>query len=265
MKISEIYIYPIKSLGAVSIESCEVQTQGFKYDREWMLTDLSGNFLSQRKIPQMSFFKVSILENGLSVVHKNFPEQILQIPFELKSPEKQMVSIWEDQLPALLVDPLIDEWFSNMLGLKCRLVRLDRENKRMVKSKYQVNGEHVSFADSMPYLLIGRSSLDELNSRLDQKIPMLRFRPNIVFTGGAPFEEDDWKQINIGKLTFKITKPCARCVMTTIHLETGKMGKEPLRTLTHYRQQNGKVLFGQNMITLEKGTLNIGDGVKKIT
>ena len=170
MKISEIYVYPIKSLGAVSRKSCEVQTQGFKYDREWMLTDLSGNFLSQRKTPQMSFFKVSIHENSLSVYHKNFPEQILEIPFELKSTEKLMVSIWEDQLPSLLVDPLIDEWFTDMLGLKCRLVKLDRENKRMLKSNYLVNNEHVSFADSMPYLLIGMSSLEELNTRLEQKI-----------------------------------------------------------------------------------------------
>jgi uncharacterized protein len=262
MKISELYVYPIKSLGAVSRESCEVQTQGFKYDREWMLTDLSGNFLSQRKTPQMSFVKVSILEDSLSVYHKNFPAQKLKIPFEVKSKQKQTVSIWDDQMPALLVDPIIDEWFTDMLGLKCRLVKLDRENKRMLKSKYQVNGEHVSFADSMPYLLIGRASLDELNLRLEQKIPMLRFRPNIVFTGGGPFEEDDWKQINIAKVKFKITKPCARCVVTTIHLETGKKGKEPLHTLSLYRQQNGKVLFGQNMIALEKGTVHIGDCIE---
>jgi hypothetical protein len=114
----------------------------------------------------------------------------------------------------------------------------------------------------MPFLLIGQSSLDDLNSKLKEPLPMTRFRPNIVFTGGQAFAEDDWKDIQIGQLRFRVTKPCARCVMTTINQETGTKGKEPLKTLAQYRNVGGKILFGQNLIALDKGKIAVGEKIK---
>ncbi|MEX0882799.1 MAG: MOSC N-terminal beta barrel domain-containing protein, partial [Cyclobacteriaceae bacterium] len=252
MNISEIYIYPIKSLGGIRLNSSPTEPTGLLYDRRWMLTDTSGNFLSQRKFPQMSLLKVSIVEDNLLVYHKNIPEQKLNIPIAQDLNKNKLVKVWADNLPALLVSPNADAWFSEMLGIDCLLVKLNPKYKRMVKKKYRQNSEQVSFADSMPYLIIGQSSLDELNSRLTQKVPILRFRPNLVFTGGKPFEEDDWQQIKIGSQEFKITKPCARCIITTINLDNGKKGKEPLYTLSKYHNKNGKILIGQNMLSLQK-------------
>jgi uncharacterized protein len=122
-----------------------------------------------------------------------------------------------------------------------------------------VNNESVSFADGMPYLVIGQASLDELNTRLEIPVPMDRFRPNLVFTGGKAFEEDDWDKVKIGDAVFKITKPCARCVMTTVDQTTGKKNKEPLKTLSTYRNVKGKVMFGQNMLLLEGEKIRVGD------
>uniref|UniRef100_UPI003593BCFE MOSC domain-containing protein n=1 Tax=Aquiflexum sp. TaxID=1872584 RepID=UPI003593BCFE len=121
--------------------------------------------------------------------------------------------------------------------------------------------ESVSFADGMPYLLIGQASLDDLNSKLEHPVPMDRFRPNFVFSGGEAFEEDDWEKVKIGDAVFKITKPCARCVMTTIDQETGKKYKEPLKTLSGYRSIGGKVMFGQNMSLLEGKKIRAGDQI----
>lgn len=264
MNISEIYIYPIKSLSGIRLNSCPTGPTGLLHDRRWMLTDIGGNFLSQRKFPHMSLLQVSIVENSLVIYHKDFPEQKLNIPITQDLNKNKMVKIWADDLPALLVSPNADAWFSEMLGIDCRLVKMDPKYKRLVKKKYRENNEAVSFADSMPYLIIGQSTLDDLNSRLNHKVPMLRFRPNLVFTGGKPFEEDDWKQIKIGVQVFKITKPCARCIITTINLETGKREKEPLFTLSKFRNKNGKIMFGQNMLTLGKGTIQIGDEIIKL-
>jgi uncharacterized protein len=130
---------------------------------------------------------------------------------------------------------------------------------RRVSPKYAVNNESVSFADGMPYLVIGQASLDELNTRLEIPVPMDRFRPNLVFTGGKAFEEDDWDKVKIGNSLFKVTKPCARCVMTTVDQNTGKKSKEPLKTLSTYRNVNGKVMFGQNMLLLEGEKISVGD------
>src|SRR5690606_21578489 len=132
---------------------------------------------------------------------------------------------------------------------------------RHINEKYAVNQETVSFADAMPYLLIGQSSLDDLNEKLNDRVPMNRFRPNLVVSGGMAFEEDNWKMVKIGECTFKVTKPCARCVVTTINQETARAGKEPLKTLSTYRSVNNKVLFGQNMIAITLGKVQAGDKV----
>src|SRR5690606_28095292 len=130
--------------------------------------------------------------------------------------------------------------------------------ERPVDKKYAVNQETVSFADAMPYLIIGQRSLDDLNDKLQEPLPMNRFRPNLVFSGGEAFAEDSWERVRIGECTFKVTKPCARCVLTTVDQETGNTGKEPLKTLATYRSVDKKVLFGQNMIALTTGTVKIG-------
>ena len=105
-------------------------------------------------------------------------------------------------------------------------------------------------------------SLDDLNARLDQPVPMNRFRPNLVFTGGQPFEEDTWQNFTIGSNRFRGVKPCARCVLTTIDQETSLAGKEPLRTLAAYRTREHKVYFGQNAIAIDHEKISEGDVVE---
>jgi uncharacterized protein YcbX len=116
----------------------------------------------------------------------------------------------------------------------------------------------------MPYLIIGQESLNDLNSRLEIPVPMDRFRPNIVFSGGVAFQEDSLRKVKIGDLEFQIVKPCARCVMTTVDQETGEKSKEPLKTLSDYRKINSKVYFGQNVVALETGKVRIGDLIQPL-
>ena len=120
--------------------------------------------------------------------------------------------------------------------------------ERAVDSDYNTGADIVSFADAYPFLLIGEASLADLNTRLPEPAEMRRFRPNIVFTGGAPYEEDTVRGIRIGDLEFKAVKPCARCVLITRDPDTGLKGKEPLETLSGYRKKGVKILFGQNLV-----------------
>jgi uncharacterized protein len=123
---------------------------------------------------------------------------------------------------------------------------------RAVDRRYAPEGQMVSFADAYPFLVIGEASLADLNSRLEIPVPMNRFRPNLVFSGGTPFCEDGWRDFNIGDQPFRAVKPCARCIMTTIDQQTTTKNAEPLRTLASYRKQDNKVLFGQNVIWMGK-------------
>jgi uncharacterized protein YcbX len=120
----------------------------------------------------------------------------------------------------------------------------------------------VSFADAFPFLIIGQSSLDDLNSRMTEKVEMNRFRPNFVFTGGDPYEEDGWKKFKIGGIVFEAVKQCSRCVATTINQENGSKNGEPLKTLSTYRTVNNKTVFGMNLIHEGTGTLRIGDEIE---
>lgn len=262
--LSEIFVYPIKSLGGISLQAAEVEDRGLRYDRRWMLVDGKGHFLTQRKHAQMALLQVSLQEDGLLVSHKQGLLEPLYIPFEeehVRQNELQ-VTVWEDTVQALEVNASTSAWFSKALGMPARLVRMPQESHRLVDPDYAAHGELVSFADGYPFLIIGQASLGDLNSRLEAPVPMNRFRPNFVFRGGLPFEEDSWKSFSIGGLTFHAVKPCARCVLTTIDQQTAEKGAEPLRTLASYRLVNNKVMFGQNLLHTGTGPVQVGDRIE---
>ncbi|GGF23967.1 MOSC domain-containing protein [Echinicola rosea] len=264
MQVQDIYIYPIKSLGGIRLEKAEMLTKGFRWDRRWMLVDDAGTFMTQRSLPIMALLQVNLTANGLEIYHKQQPHQKISIPFIPETDQFMEVNVWDDVVSGQIVNPEVDQWFSEMLATPCHLVFMPENTTRSIKEKYAVNDETVSFADAMPYLLISQASLDDLNQRLEQAVPMERFRPNIVISGCEAFEEDGWKRLQIGKHLFQVTKPCARCVMTTVDQQTGVKGKEPLKTLSKYRLRDKKVLFGQNLIALEKGEVKTGDPVNVV-
>lgn len=260
--VQDLYIYPIKSLGGIRLSQAIVEEKGFQYDRRWMLVDSRGHFLTQRTHQQMTFLKVDLSEEGLTVFDSKSANDSLFIPHNQISNQKIEVVIWDDRVIANLVDETADVWFSKKLEIACHLVIMPDFAQRKLSLKDAVNEQSVSFADGMPYLILGQESLQELNSRLVNKVKMDRFRPNIVFAGGESFVEDTWKKIKIGSISFQVVKPCARCIMTTIDQQTGEQGKEPLKTLSSYRTHDNKIYFGQNMVALQKGILRVGDLVQ---
>lgn len=257
--VQDIFIYPIKSLGGIRLPEAIVEEKGFQHDRRWMLVDEEGAFLSQRNHPELALLSVELRANELHVFHRQNEEVSVQIPYGLATGPEMLVTIWDDQVLGKVVHPEISNWFSDYLGIEVNLVVMPESSHRKVDQRYAVNGESVSFADGMPYLLIGQESLNDLNSRMEAPVPMDRFRPNIVFSGGTPFLEDSLRKIKVGEVEFQIIKPCARCVMITVDQETGEKGKEPLKTLSSYRTINNKVYFGQNVVALQSGKIKVGD------
>jgi uncharacterized protein len=169
-----------------------------------------------------------------------------------------------DRCKGIVVGKKVNEWFSGILGKTCQLVYMPGATKRRVDGRYALNKEITNFSDGYPFTTIGQSSLDDLNSRLEEKLPINRFRPNIVFTGGAAFEEDGWKHFAINEIDFYGVKLCARCVIPTINQDNIKQGKEPLKTLATYRQKNNNIYFGQNLLHHGEGALHIGDEINVI-
>jgi len=238
--------------------------KGLAYDRRWMLVDENGVFMTQRNTPAMALFKLQIDSDGdqekeLKIVYgpQSMTYSISLHPNNLE--DRESVVIWDDTVTACEVSKESSAWFSDALGKKCRLVYFPEENSRSVDAAYKVNDEHVSLADGYPFLIIGQESLNFLNSKLAQPIPMNRFRPNFVFTGGEPNEEDTWRNFTIGSNRFVGVKPCGRCAIPTINQETAEKSDEPTRTLATYRRKENKVLFGQNLLATDHQEVKEGD------
>ena len=262
MQVSQLYIYPIKSLGGIALQTAEITDRGFKHDRRWMLIDSNNRFISQREVAEMALLKVNITSFGLEVFHVADSDNIFKIPFGPYNGVSVPVSVWDTGCTAILVSEAANEWFSNKLKIDCRLIYMNEEDRILIDEKYNINNHINSFSDGFPILVASEASLNDLNSRLDESLPMNRFRPNLVIKGTKPFEENEIKEFSIGGIHFFGVKPCARCVVTTIDQFTAVKGKEPLKTLATYRNYNNKILFGENVIAMQTGTISVGDPVQ---
>lgn len=257
-----MYVYPLKAAGAVALREATLDDFGLTGDRRWTVVRNDGRALTQRDSPALATVRVrtaaGILEisaPGLRPLRVRTPDARARIPLR----------VWDDACEGAPAGEEADEWFSNLLGKECRLVHMPPGVVRSVNPEYGRPGDRVGYADGFPLLLIGEGSLDDLNSRLRRPIPASRFRANLVVSGAEPFEEDRWETIRIGACSFRVVKPCPRCVVTTIDQETGVRGEEPLRTLADYRKRDGKVLFGQNLIHDGPGRLEVQDVVEVLS
>ena len=263
LRVSQLFIYPVKSLGGIALQASEVTTRGLRHDRRWMLVDGSGRFLSQREEARMALLEVSLQESSLRVYSKGNPEHRIEIPFlnkrEVEFLPRMSVTIWQDQCSPVVYPDAIGAWFSDFLDQTCHLVYMDESVHRPVDVKYAHDQEINSFSDAYPLMMIGQGTLDDLNGRLTEPVPVNRFRPNLVFTGGDPFLEDQMHTFGIRGKVYKAVKPCARCIIPTIDQATGLKGEEPTRTLATYRLKDRKILFGQNVLVTSEGLIAVGD------
>ncbi|MEO5595012.1 MAG: MOSC N-terminal beta barrel domain-containing protein [Chitinophagaceae bacterium] len=261
LTVSELYIYPIKSLAGIAVDTSIVTSRGLQHDRRLMLVDENNCFFTQREYPEMALLQPFIKNEGLYIHHKQNTVSPLFIPHQSTTNETAVVKIWNDTCEAQLFETFINQWFSQVLGLACRLVFMQDNTIRYADKRYALNNEMTSFADDYPMLMIGNATLDDLNARLPEPVPMNRFRPNIVFNGGKPFLEDKMQEFTINGIDFNGVKPCARCIIPTINQDDSSKSKEPLKTLATYRLKENKILFGQNLVHSGDGIISIGDAI----
>ncbi|GGO79627.1 hypothetical protein GCM10011348_14370 [Marinobacterium nitratireducens] len=256
IRLSSLHIYPIKSTAGIGLERAFVERAGLAFDRRFVLTDNDGQFLTARRHPRLLQVRATPTSDGLVLSATGCSD--LRLRYDDFPAAYRTISVWNDQIEGQHCSDSADRWFSEWLGLECSLryfgTRSSRQTDRAPLSP-------VAFADGYPLLLIGEASLADLNSRLPAPVAMAQFRPNLVISGSDAFAEDSWRRIRIGSLELEPVKPCARCVLTTIDPVTAERHprQEPLRTLTGYRRDSeGQVNFGQNLVPLGEGVLEVG-------
>jgi len=222
-----------------------------------MVVDETGEFVTQREHHRLALVSPRLLDDGL--LELSAPGMPLLTVTPAVRQDRVDVSIWSDRCAAIDEGESAAEWLSAFLEMRCRLVRFPEDVTRRVDPEYAGPNDQVGFADGFSFLLTSCASLDDLNQRLAAPLLMNRFRPNIVVSGGNPFQEDRWKRIRIDDIAFAVVKPCARCVTTTVDQQTGEASREPLRTLATFRNVPGRgVMFGQNLIHDQSGVLHVG-------
>lgn len=265
LKISQLYIYPIKSLAGIAVQSAKVTDRGLKHDRRWMLVDEKNDFLTIREYPKMTLLQPEIIDNQLIVRSIKNPESSISIQHEIDSDNLEEVVIWNATVKAKVLDIGISDWFSTQLGCKCKLVYMPESSMRPVDttSGYHPANKFTSFADAYPFLIVGEASLQDLNNKLAEPISMARFRPNIVFSDGYAFQEDDFEDFTINGLKFTGLENCARCQIPNVDPTTGIINpnREPLKTLSKYRNRNKNIEFGRNLVHSGTGQISIGDEI----
>ncbi len=261
MLLTDLFIYPVKSLRGSTVEASSVERRGLSGDRRFMIVDTAGRFLTQRHLPEMARIDVLTLPEGLLFRHANHRELLVTTP--RPSARRSPTVVWNDTVETLDSGEEAASWFSTLLGTPCRLVYQDGDARRRVDPRYAINADdEVSLADGYPLLITTPSSLEDLNKRLEKPVAMNRFRPNLVLSGAGPYEEDTWKRIRIGNVELALVKPCARCAVITVDQETGARTGEPLSTLRSYRSIEGRILFGMNAIPVVTGRIRVGDRVE---
>ncbi|WP_052867238.1 MOSC domain-containing protein [Streptomyces niger] len=264
-RLRTLQLYPVKSLAGIALSSADVEPWGLSGDRRWMVVDEQRQLVTQRSRPRLA---LAVVEAGPDGGIRLSAPGMADLSVEVPAPGATVpVRVFRDKVEAVPASEAAADWFSTYLETEVTLVHMDDPAvRRPVHQDYGRPGDTVSFADAFPLLLTTASSLDALNSLIAQgdhadegPLPMERFRPNVVVEGTAPWAEDDWRRVRIGEVTFRVAKPCGRCVVTTTDQRTAERGKEPLRTLARHRRFGDDLVFGQNLIPESRGTLRVGD------
>ena len=262
LSLSDIYIYPVKSLTGVSLQNSQVFPHGLDNDRLLMLIDDNGLFITQRKYTQLALLSTSLKNNEFKIKAPNFPDLSIRETDFLK--ETTYVKVWQSECDGIVASNEVNKWFSDYLDKSVRLVKYNHNKPRTTNPSYSNSGDIVSYADGYPLLVISQASLDDLNNRLDVPVTMSHFRPNIVVNGCQAYAEDSWKKIKIGEVEFDAVKKCERCILTTVDPETGvkDINRQPLNTLAEYRKEPAGVMFGMNLIPRSGGMIRRDDLVE---
>ncbi|MEW2494760.1 MOSC N-terminal beta barrel domain-containing protein [Streptomyces nodosus] len=266
--LHSIHVHPVKALRGRALREAVVEPWGLSGDRRWALIDEAGRVVTQREEPRLALATAEPLPDGAVRMSASGREPLtVTVP----DPAGTTTAHWAgEKIETVPAGPEASDWFSSYLGRRVTLVHLDDPATRrpLDDPPYGRPGETVSLADAYPLLLTTLASLDALNSLIEHgdhpgegPLPMNRFRPNAVVAGTAPWAEDGWQRVAIGKVVFRVTKKCGRCVVTTTDQSTAERGREPLRTLGRHRRIDRELIFGQYLVPEAPGTVRVGDPV----
>ncbi|SQI25829.1 Flavodoxin reductases (ferredoxin-NADPHreductases) family 1 [Salmonella enterica subsp. arizonae] len=215
--LSRLFIHPVKSMRGIGLTHALADISGLAFDRIFMITEPDGTFITARQFPQMVRFTPSPLHDGLHLTAPDGSNALVR--FTDFTPQDAPTEVWGNHFTARVAPTAINQWLSGFFSRDVQLRWVGPQLTRRVKRH---NAVPLGFADGYPYLLTNEASLRDLQRRCPAGVQMEQFRPNLVVSGVAAWEEDNWKVLRIGDVIFDVVKPCSRCIFTTISPEKGQ-------------------------------------------
>ena len=248
--VSGLFVYPLKSARGIPSARVHVSTTGFEWDRQWMLINALGVFLSQRTHPQLARIVPQLDAGELLLEMPGLPP--LRLP-AVSAGERRTVRVHRDACVGLDEGSAAAEWASRVAGEPARIVRVPASTERFANPIFAgPTPAPMGFADGFPVLVCNQASLEDLNERLPESIPMERFRPNVVLEGLPPWAEDRIDALTIDGVTLRLVKPCSRCTIPSIDQRTGLPATDPAPVLRQFRFDKTLrgITFGENAVIL---------------
>lgn len=259
MQITQLNLYPIKSTKAYTVNQAWVLPQGLNFDREFMITEDDGTFITARK--EALLYRLSAFPTPMGVVvHLDNGERCFARYADFK--QLQTSEVWGTHFASWVADEAVNQWLSNHFGRAVELRWIGEQSQRSVKN---FEPHPMSFGDSNPILLVSEKSLAQVRQWSPVPVNTEQFRANIVIDGVEAFEEEQWRRIQIGEVTFSFAQCCTRCILITRNVQTLELDPkaEPFRTLkTHHTNENGKPIFGIHLVPENSGVIRVGDFVQ---
>ena len=269
IRLESIHVYPVKSCAGTAPRNALLAETGFDLDREWMVVDASGSFVTQRELPRMALVQTAL--KGGELVLRAPGMLALHVAID-RVEGRAEVEVWGDRVAAYDMGPLCAQWFTDFLGRPLRLARFDPDATRRADRRWTgAIDATAAFQDAFPFLVASTASLDEVNRRLavggGAPVTLARFRPNLVLSGLDAHGEDHLDEIvfaaDDGPVRLKIVKPCARCAIPDVDPERGIAGHAVGDVLAQYRADprlGGALTFGMNAVIAEGvgRTLTVG-------
>ncbi|MFC7487599.1 MOSC domain-containing protein [Knoellia sp. CPCC 206453] len=270
-------VHPVKSTAIRPVKSAAVELAGFAGDRRWMVVDAEGVLVSARELPRLFSIAADTPETSSDVTTglRLRADGLGDLHIATDPGDEIPIRMFSNDLTGVLVSAEADAWVSEAVGTSgLRLVRCPDPTRRALKPGLGREGDHTAYADAVPVTLASLKSLAQLNDwvaegavgrgdELPATLPVHRFRPNVVMDGDLEaFVEDTWSHVQLGDVTFRVTGPVSRCVMTTIDTDDLAKGKEPIRTLARHRRWDGKTWFSIQLIPDGAGVVRVGDEVE---
>ncbi|KAM8897204.1 mitochondrial amidoxime reducing component 2 isoform 4-T5 [Lycaon pictus] len=194
--VAQLWIYPVKSCKGVRVSAAECTALGLRCghlrDRFWLVIKEDGHMVTARQEPRLVL--VSITCEGECLMLKAPGMDQLVLPSKLPPSNKvHDCRLFGMDIKGRDCGDEAAQWFTSFLKTEAfRLVQFEKHMKgRPSKEIFSpvVPNYQVAYPDCSPIMILSEASLADLNTRLEKKVKMDQFRPNIVVTGCDAFEE----------------------------------------------------------------------------